>query len=155
MAGLPGEKGEKVSGLRGVGQGSRGRPRGSGTSDCASLCLQGESGEPGPKGQVSSAPATPPSFSPAIRPRPAGLPGNRHSPGPLPLLHLLPLRASSHPALHPSRPGSKESAESPATGAPAGMRELPECRATLGPLALEDWLETVACRDRLGDRAWR
>lgn len=35
------------------------------------------------------------------------------------------------------------------------MRELPECRATLGPLALEDWLETVACRDRLGDRAWR
>lgn len=50
---------------------------------------------------------------------------------------------------------SKESAENPATGAPAGMRELPECRATLGPLALEDWLETVACRDRPGDRAWR
>lgn len=34
--------------------------------DCASLCLQGESGEPGPKGQVSSAPVTPPSFSPTV-----------------------------------------------------------------------------------------
>lgn len=35
------------------------------------------------------------------------------------------------------------------------MRELPECRATPGPLALEDWLETVACQDKPGDRAWR
>lgn len=50
---------------------------------------------------------------------------------------------------------SKESVENRATGAPAGMPALPGYRASLGPQALEDWLETVACQDSPGDRAWR
>lgn len=50
---------------------------------------------------------------------------------------------------------SKESAENLATPAPAEMREPRGCRATRGLRALEDWLETEACRDSPGGRAWR
>lgn len=50
---------------------------------------------------------------------------------------------------------SKESAENRVTGAPAGMRAPRGCKATPGPQALEDWLETEVCQDSPGDRAWR
>lgn len=50
---------------------------------------------------------------------------------------------------------SKESAESRATLAPPGMLAPQGCRVTPGCLALEDRLETEACQDSQGDRAWR
>lgn len=110
---------------------------------------------------MSTAPATPPSSSSpaAPAPLPSVLPGDRCSPGPPPtFLGRAPASDAcvlSTPLCTHLAPGSKESAENPATRDPAGMRAPQGCRATPGPPALEDWLAIAACPDSPGDRAWR
>lgn len=133
-------EGERAAWGRPAEQGVTPGPR---PGDRASLCLQGESGEPGPKGQVSPAPAAPPSSA-------ATFPLGTLLPRALPLPP-----APSHPGSAPTLPRSKECAENPATAAPAETRAPPGCKATPGPRALEDWLETAACPGCPGGRAWR
>lgn len=84
------------------------------------LLLQGQSGEPGPKGQVSPSPS-PPRLLFSLWPRTLLSPHSLQMPSYSILSHR-----------------SKESVESQDTLAPVGMRALQECRATRGFLDPED-----------------